>query len=187
MISHPLINSTSVMRTSLSPNHELPSKHAPAYPPVIFKERFKQATVTVLISESYPAEADLSAINFPMLLLAPRSSYGAYTEWHRNTGPNALIHRLNYSSWISGPFNEFIDARAQIVVQIYDLFESDCESLITHIMEQCDSDDTDFSFRDDSEYVDLLYDDTSFRKPSVFRVVGSKYWASSFRVISTLK
>lgn len=121
-----------------------------------------------MISEKSSKKRDGSASDFTILILAPPEFYGDYTLWLRKPGPKALIQRLKYSSSGTSPFNDFVDAKTQIVVQIYDLIEHHCKALYKHVLHQCDNTEADISFLDGDEYVDLLYDDTAFRKPSIY-------------------
>ncbi|CAG8977627.1 hypothetical protein HYALB_00012915 [Hymenoscyphus albidus] len=168
MNSHPLIHSTSVMRTSLSPNHESPSKHAPVWPPEISTDRSRHAFRDGLGIRKFFRRSRPASIQFYNAYPHAPEFHGAYTKHLRNPGPNALIRRLNHSSSITSSFNDFVDAKTQVVVKIYGLIESHCDSLYKHVLEQCDSNGTDFGFLDGNKYVDLLYDDTSFRKPSIY-------------------
>lgn len=149
--SHPLIHATLFMMTSRNPDHGLSSsmlqyidvrrqrqgsgRHTS---PCVLQARCESnlTTLQVLISEKSSEKTDASASDFTILILAPPEFYGTYTEWFGNPSPNALFQRLNYSSSTTSPFNDFVDAKTQVVVQIYDLIESHCTALYK---QQCDN------------------------------------------------
>jgi hypothetical protein len=82
-------------------------------------------------------------------------------------GDGSRFSLVQYASSRHAPFNDVQDAKIQIVLQIYETIEKQILQLRDYVLRQCNNDD-DISFLESDEYVDLLYDDAAFRKPSIY-------------------
>ncbi|EPE33587.1 hypothetical protein GLAREA_06600 [Glarea lozoyensis ATCC 20868] len=127
------------------------------------KKRFRLKSVTVLISENSSATSNQEESDFTFLILAPSNFY----EYATFLGDGSRFSPIQYASSRHAPFNDVQDAKIQIVLQIYETIEKQSLQLRDYVLRQCNNDD-DISFLESDEYVDLLYDDEAFRKPSIY-------------------